>query len=118
MQKSGNLKLFFWTGMQFPIVVFRYLIVFVLTLQVVPIHAQDQLYANTFPLGDVNLLDGPFRHARDLNIQTLLQYKVDRLLAPYRKEAGLQPKDSSYANWNGLDGHVGGHYLSAIAMSY
>ena len=46
-----------------------------------------------------------------------MQYHVDRLLAPYLKEAGLTPKDSSYTNWNGLDGHVGGHYLSALAMN-
>src|SRR5438093_10572292 len=82
------------------------------------IHAQVKLYPNTFPLADVTLLDGPFKHARDLNIQTLLQYKVDRLLAPYRKEAGLTPKDSSYKNWEGLYGHVGGHYLAALAMNY
>ena len=36
---------------------------------------------------------------------------------PILKEAGLTPKDSSYTNWNGLDGHVGGHYLSALAMN-
>ncbi|WP_153799776.1 glycoside hydrolase family 127 protein [Foetidibacter luteolus] len=80
-------------------------------------HAQDKLYPNEFPLSDVALLDGPFKHARDVNIQTLLKYNVDRLLAGYRKEAGLTPKDSSYRNWEGLDGHVGGHYLSALAMN-
>ncbi|MEP7322830.1 MAG: beta-L-arabinofuranosidase domain-containing protein [Saprospiraceae bacterium] len=79
--------------------------------------AQEKLYPNELPLSDVTLLDGPFKHARDLNIKTLLQYKVDRLLAPYRKEAGISPKDSSYSNWDGLDGHVGGHYLSALAMN-
>src|SRR5678816_3165814 len=67
--------------------------------------AQDKLYRNEFSLADVTLLDGPFKHARDLNIQTLLKYDVDRLLAGYRKEAGLQPKDSIYKNWEGLDGH-------------
>ena len=82
------------------------------------IHAQDKLYRNEFPLSDVTLLDGPFKHARDLNIQTLLKYDVDRLLAGYRKEAGLPEKAKSYPNWDGLDGHVGGHYLSAIAMNY
>ena len=81
------------------------------------VHAQSKLYPNEFALNDVRLLDGPFKHARDLNIKTLLQYKVDRLLAPYRKEAGLTPKDSSYTNWEGLDGHIGGHYLSALAMN-
>jgi DUF1680 family protein len=82
------------------------------------LYAQDKLYPNTFPLGDVTLLDGPFKHARDLNIQTLLKYDVDRLLAPYRKEAGLTAKASSYTNWSGLDGHICGHYLSAMAINY
>ena len=35
--------------------------------------AQDKLYADEFPLGDVVLLDGPLKHARDLNIHTLLE---------------------------------------------
>jgi len=80
--------------------------------------AQDKLYPNEFPLKDVTLLDGPFKHARDLNIEVLLKYDVDRLLAPYRKEAGLPEKAKSYPNWDGLDGHVGGHYLSAMAINY
>ena len=79
--------------------------------------AQDKLYADEFPLGDVTLLDGPLKKARDLNIKTLLQYDCDRLLAPYRKEAGLTPKAKAYPNWDGLDGHVGGHYLTAMAMN-
>ena len=44
--------------------------------------AQDKLYHNEFPLGDVTLLDGPLKKARDLNVRTLLQYDCDRLLAP------------------------------------
>jgi uncharacterized protein len=80
--------------------------------------SQERLYRNAFPLGDVTLLDGPFKHARDLNIQVLLKYDVDRLLAPYRKEAGLPPRAKSYPNWDGLDGHIGGHYLSAMAINY
>ncbi len=79
--------------------------------------AQDRLYADEFPLGDVTLLDGPLKAARDLNIKTLLQYDCDRLLAPYRKEAGLEPRKPTYPNWDGLDGHVGGHYLTAMAMN-
>jgi len=80
--------------------------------------AQNRLYPNEFSLGDVTLLDGPFKHARDLNIQVLLKYDVDRLLAPYRKEAGLPAKAKTYPNWDGLDGHIAGHYLSAMAMNY
>ena len=79
--------------------------------------AQDRLYADEFPLGDVTLLSGPLKKARDLNIKTLLQYDCDRLLAPYRKEAGLTPKAKAYPNWDGLDGHVGGHYLTAMAIN-
>ncbi len=82
------------------------------------VQAQDKLYPNEFPLHDVKLLDGPFKNARDLNIQTLLAYDVDRLLAPFRKEAGLTLKAELYPNWAGLDGHVGGHYLSAMAINY
>ena len=46
-----------------------------------------------------------------------MQYDCDRLLAPYRKEAGLTPKKKTYPNWDGLDGHVGGHYLTAMAIN-
>lgn len=79
--------------------------------------AQDKLYKDEFPLGDITLLDGPLKHARDLNVQVLLKYDCDSMLAPYRKEAGLQPRKPSYPNWDGLDGHVGGHYLSALAIN-
>ena len=79
---------------------------------------QEKLYTNEFALADVKLLDGPFKHACDLNINTLLAYDVDRLLAPYRKEAGLSVKAESYSNWIGLDGHIGGHYLTAMAINY
>lgn len=79
--------------------------------------AQDKLYKDEFPLGDITLLDGPLKHARDLNVQVLLKYDCDRMLAPYRKEAGLQPRKPSYPNWDGLDGHVDGHYLSALAIN-
>ena len=88
-----------------------------LAVTVTVAHAQDKLYANEFPLGDVTLLDGPLKRARDLNITTLLKYDTDRLLAPYLKEAGLTSKAKSFPNWDGLDGHVGGHYLSALAIN-
>lgn len=82
------------------------------------VNAQQQLYPNTFATSDVTLLNGPFQKARDLNISVLLKYDVDRLLAGYRKQSGLPAKASSYQNWDGLDGHIGGHYLSAMAMNY
>ncbi len=48
----------------------------------------------------------------------IISLEPDRLLAPYLREAGLTPKAENYPNWEntGLDGHIGGHYLSALAM--
>jgi len=89
-----------------------------LLMLVTTTQAQNNIYPNEFPLEDVVMLEGPFQHARDLNIKTLLAYDVDRLLAGYRKQAGLPEKAKSYTNWDGLDGHVGGHYLSALAMNF
>ena len=80
--------------------------------------AQTALYPNEFPLSDVELTESRFSHARDLNVATLLAYDTDRLLAPYLKAAGLPPKGESFSCWDGLDGHVGGHYLTALAIHY
>ena len=96
----------------------RFILAAALALSIPAMDAQTALYPNEFPLQDVRLLESPFKHAMDLNVSTLLQYDVDRLLAPYLKEAGLQPKGESFSNWDGLDGHVGGHYLSALAIHY
>lgn len=97
-----------------------FIIVFLFSVRLIEIFPQDSLYHNTFPLTDVTLLDGPFKHAQDLNVSNLLKYNVDRFLAPYLKVAGLTPKAENYPNWesDGLDGHVGGHYLSAMAIHY
>lgn len=97
---------------------FKICFLLLIGLSLIAANAQEKLYTNTFPLSDVKLLDGPFKHARDLNIEVLLKYDVDRLLQPFFKEAGLKPKAEAYPNWAGLDGHVGGHYLSALAMNY
>ncbi len=47
----------------------------------------------------------------------MLALDVDRLLAPFRREAGLEPRKPSYENWEsgGLGGQTAGHYLSALA---
>lgn len=100
----------------------KYLVLIIWLLSVttpfIGVFAQNKLYTNSFPLKDIKLFDGPFKHACDLNIQVLLQYDVDRLLAPFLKEAGLSPKGESFENWIDLDGHVGGHYLTALAIHY
>lgn len=73
-----------------------------------------------FEITDVKLLDGPFKHATELNIQSLLNYEPDRFLAKFRREAGLPPKAEHYHGWedNTIAGHSLGHYLSAISMMY
>ena len=80
----------------------------------------DCLAAERFPLADVRLTAGPFLQAQDTNLRYLLALDPDKLLAPFRREAGLPARTSSYGNWesSGLDGHMGGHYLSALAMMY
>ena len=72
----------------------------------------------SFPLQDVRLTQGVLKHAQETNTVNLLKYDVDRLLAPYRKEAGLPAKAGSFPCWIGLDGHIGGHYLTALACNY
>ncbi|MDE6269692.1 MAG: glycoside hydrolase family 127 protein, partial [Muribaculaceae bacterium] len=73
-----------------------------------------------FPVENVRLAPGPFQKAQNLDIEYLLSLNPDRLLAPYYKEAGLTPKAENYPNWEdtGLDGHIGGHYLSALSYMY
>ncbi|OQB30109.1 MAG: Non-reducing end beta-L-arabinofuranosidase [Bacteroidetes bacterium ADurb.Bin174] len=73
-----------------------------------------------FNLQDVRLLESPFKHAEDLNLNYLLALDADRLLAPFFREAGLEAKAESYTNWenSGLDGHIGGHYLSGLSYMY
>ena len=99
--------------------------VFALTTQ-----AENKLYPEHFELSEVTLLDGPFKTAMYRNFDMLLSYDVDRLLTPFVRQAGLNT--GKYAGWTSLhpnfenwgsgsfrlDGHVGGHYLSALALAY
>lgn len=73
-----------------------------------------------FSIEDVRLLNSPFKHAEDLDLKYMLELNPDRLLAPFVREAGLPQKAASYTNWEntGLDGHIGGHYLSALSLMY
>ena len=73
-----------------------------------------------FPLSQVRLLDGPFKRSEALNLAYVHALEVDRLLAPFRTEAGLKPKAEPYPNWEstGLQGHTAGHYLTALAQAW
>ena len=73
-----------------------------------------------FDLRDVRLLEGPFKHAMQKDGEYLLYLEPDRLLAWFRKDAGLEPKAEVYGGWEtqGIAGHSLGHYLSACALMY
>ena len=98
--------------------------------------AQSLLYPKHFDLQEVTLMDGPMKTAMDKNIELLMQYDADRLLTPFVRQAGLsattdktspyyrwESKHPNFPNWGGdagfdLSGHVGGHYVSALALAY
>ncbi|MBP1203352.1 DUF1680 family protein [Duganella sp. 1411] len=73
-----------------------------------------------FPLSAVRLTASPFLDAQQTDLRYIMALNPDRLLAPYLREAGLTPKEASYGNWesSGLDGHMGGHYLTALALMF
>jgi DUF1680 family protein len=84
-----------------------------------PRPAADQPSAvRSFPISAVRLGDGPLRHAQLTDVEYVLRLDPDRLLAPFLREAGLDSPVPSYGSWEeiGLDGHIGGHYLSALAQ--
>ncbi|WP_129776493.1 glycoside hydrolase family 127 protein [Peristeroidobacter soli] len=74
----------------------------------------------TFGLGDVELLDSPFKQAMERNAGYLLSLDADRLLHNTRKYAGLKPKGELYGGWEsqGIAGHTLGHYLTALSQQY
>lgn len=71
----------------------------------------------TFPLGAVRLGPGPFATAQQRALEAVLDLDLDRLLAPFLVAAGLDSRAEPYGDWEsgGLDGHIGGHALSAHA---
>ena len=89
-----------------------------LTLSTAAYSQSTQL--QSFPLASVRLLESPFLKAQQTDMKYILELDADRLLAPYLKEAGITPLKDNYGNWEntGLDGHIGGHYLSALSEMY
>src|SRR5215475_14560407 len=78
--------------------------------------------ARPLPLSAVQLTGGPLKHAQDLDADYLLKLEPDRMLAYFRKHAGLEPKAKPHGGWDGdgknLTGHIAGHYLSAVSLMY
>jgi len=84
------------------------------------VKAKSHIAAYGFSLKDVRLLDGPFKHAMELNMRYLLELEPDRLLSGFRSKAGLEPRGRIYGGWEkaGVAGHSLGHYLSACSLMY
>ncbi len=78
--------------------------------------------ARPLPLAAVRLTGGPLKQAQDADAHYLLALEPDRMMAFYRKRAGLAAKAQPYGGWDGdgknLTGHIGGHYLSAVSLMY
>ena len=58
-------------------------------------HAQIPVQMESFSVNDVTLTESAFKHAEDMDIRYLLGIDPDRLLAPYLKEAGLEPRPTT-----------------------
>ena len=111
----------------------RTLLIMAMAASALAANAQSQLYPQHFDLAEVTLLDSPLKTAMEINDKLLLKYDADRLMAPFIRQAGLHTQASSkyygwlnqhpsFPNWGldswSLEGHVGGHYLTALALGY
>ncbi|HEX8031346.1 MAG TPA: beta-L-arabinofuranosidase domain-containing protein, partial [Vicinamibacterales bacterium] len=78
--------------------------------------------ARPLPLTAVRLTGGPLKKAQDLDAAYLLALDPDRMLAFYRKRAGLPVKADGYTGWDAdgrqLTGHIAGHHLSAVSLMF
>lgn len=86
-----------------------------------PLPAADvKLAVEPFDLAEVKLLDGPFKHAQELDQAYLRSLPPDRLLHDFRVNAGLPSKAQPLGGWEAprceVRGHFVGHYLSACAL--
>ena len=77
------------------------------------------LKAEPFNMEQVRLLDGPFKHAMEMDKEYLLSLDPDRILHTFRINASLPSSAQPLGGWeepNGeLRGHSMGHYLSALS---
>lgn len=76
----------------------------------------------SFDLGHIRLLDGPFKAAMEADQGYILSLDPDRLLYTFRLTAGLPSTAQPLGGWEkpkcGLRGHFLGHYLTACAEMY
>lgn len=95
-------------------------IIVLLVTEFAPAFSQPTDSLQSFPLNCVRLLESPFKQAQQKDYEYLMALDPDRLLYPYLREAGLPTAAKTYPNWEatGLDGHIAGHYISALSLMY
>lgn len=74
-----------------------------------------------FDMSDVESLDDYCVNGLELEVDYLVSFDVDRLLAGFRDTAGLDMKGKTrYDGWENslIGGHSVGHYLTACAQAY
>ena len=74
-----------------------------------------------FSIGDVTMTDAYCTNAFEKEMDYLLAFDVNKLLAGFRENAGLNTYGATrYGGWENtnIGGHCVGHYLSAIAQAY
>ena len=74
-----------------------------------------------FDLDDITMTDSYCTNAFDKEIEYLLSFDMNRLLAGFRENAGLNTYGAKkYGGWENTNiaGHTVGHYLTAIAQAY
>jgi len=88
------------------------------------VKVQDKIPSKAYPfeLGEVRLLDGPFREAMLRDQKYMLELDSDRLLHNFRVTAGLPSTAQPLGGWEEpkgeLRGHSVGHFLTACALMY
>ena len=88
------------------------------------IKIKDKVPSQAYPfeLGEVRLLDGPFREAMLRDQKYMLGLDPDRLLHNFRVTAGLPSTAQPLGGWEEpkgeLRGHTVGHFLTACALMF
>ncbi len=72
-----------------------------------------------FPLGSIVPTDPYSQNAIKKETEYLKSFDIDRVLAGFRKNAGIKTEAEPYGGWESLliGGHAMGHYFSALAQS-
>ncbi len=74
-----------------------------------------------FSISDVTMTDGYCTNALDKEMDYLLSFDTEKLLAGFRDNAGLSTNGATrYGGWENTNiaGHCVGHYLTALAQAY